>query len=758
MVRLSRRSSLLSALFALSVSPQVCWGQQTDVKVTCESKATALPLVLKQLSKSSGIKLECMAGFDNTPLILSVHDKPLKEVMDKIAEVVVGKWTPVDTGFRFESDKEAWKKLQAAAYESRKAKFAQAIQKRLEARAKLEAWNESVVKDLIEKEVKSRQDLIDNLRKNNPNLDTSQVKISKGSSRQVTPASPALSEILRKLPVDKLANLAPGQRLVMSSSPTPTQTPLPFNAGPIISKFVDAHNLLASMVRNAPATPDNIQVQGGLDLGAKPLVGQLAKLLVVLTRHSSDSGASVEVKFVDQNGNYVGTAAASIQPEPDDVLATDPVKVDNTDPVAISDLSKEIANAFVNSSNGGDGGRNILVVNNGGGAFRVSSNGPQPTIPMSQAAYNMLIDPVTYDPVSTFISEGLMSSASNARRDLVALVPDSVIPRLSRTSIKNVPATEYLKDLSQGGCKVQDTDGWLVVTPKDRFRMQSTQMNRSAAKKLYSAVASKGYARLYQLAQFAQSLGSVPLLNNFGVTTLKVIDPYVAETLSDDLQTQPTVLQFLGTLDASVFEALKPEYMVRMAGLNNAQKALMDKLVYGADRMGGIIGEGDFVGISIDDGPNGNAPTQTPDLAQEPTESMPNGLPLDGQVMLEFKPAELVRAAVKASRGGEFVTAEQLGSHIALQSTLADPSFAGKLPTFDSFIAAQGYAVTVKPQFTRQSNGSYDFNDAWTVPGALPVPFSSLDAGFRDAVEKSREKMSSTKFSFGNGEKPPARS
>lgn len=756
-MRLSRRPLCIVGLFCLGLSPTASWSQETDKKYSFEFKAISVPAFMKELTKATGTNFVASAGFDDVPVITSIHDRTLKEVMDKIATATLGTWSKTESGYRLDQDKEGWKRLQQAAYEERKKYLAEALKKHLEDHKKDEVWDRALVSKLIEDEQRSNQKLIDDLRKNNPDLDTNQVNIHKGSSRSTTPATPALYEILRRMPIDALARVAPGQRIVFSTAPTRTQTPLPFSNTGIVSKFVEAHNLLANATKGQPMMPDNIKVFGGLDLNAKTLTGQQVKMLVIVSRRSSEQGIGIEVKFADENGIYIGNANRSIQPSAS--LPGDPpdIKVADEKPLAFEQLSTELANAIVNGTMTNSGGSNVMVMDNGGGAFRISSNGPTPGQPLSPEALSYFADPVVHDPQSSFASEALLGAASAANKDLVACLPDSVLPRLARASIKSTTAGALLKDLHSGGCEITDADGWLVVTPRDRIRALAQQMNRAAAKKLYSAVIGKGYARLHQLAQFAQSMGTVPQVNNFGVTTLKIIDPYAADALVSELDIQPTMLQFLGTLDATTFEGLNPEFKLGVINASSAQKGYLERMAFGADRLGGIIGDGDFTAISMSSGqPNEADPMTKPaGLHTEPTETMPNGLPLEGQVTINFKPQEVVQAFVKGRRGGQFLTAGGLGGNLAFQETMTAPEFAGKLTSFDSFYEAKGLTLDVWTQFTKAGPSHSEFSDAWIVPGTTAVAFGGLSASFRDAVAKSKEEMGKARFHFGNTEKPP---
>jgi hypothetical protein len=374
---------------------------------------------------------------------------------------------------------------------------------------------------------------------------------------------------------------------------------------------------------------------------------------------------------------------------------------------------------------------------------------------MSAEALNALADPVTHDPQSTFVSEGLLGVASSSSKNLVACLPDSAILGLARSATTTPKPNDFLKTAQEGNVTVEDKDGWLVLTPKDRTKAALEQMNRKAARSLYGVLMAKGYARLQQQAQFALSLGPIPRSSNFGITTLKLINPFVASDLTENIVSQASMFQLLALFPAELFEGTRPEAKFNVGALTDAQRACCERLTFGAERGGGIIGEGDMMSIGISDSREGPDPVSAPGLKDEPTESMPNGLPVDGTVTLKFKPEELVAASIKSGRGSQFLSAGALGGLFAFQNKETDPTLAGKILQYDTFYEAQGFEVTLARQFAKGFGGEGTFTDAWLKPGAVAVAYDGLSTAFKDAVAKAKAEMANTTLRFGRNEPPP---
>ena len=221
------------------------------------------------------------------------------------------------------------------------------------------------------------------------------------------------------------------------------------------------------------------------------------------------------------------------------------------------------------------------------------------------------------------------------------------------------------------------------------------------------------------------------------------------------IQYQAPLYQFLGTLDSGLFEGTMPETKLNVAGLTQPQKTYLERIAFGPDGFGGIIGEGDFMSVSVSDSPTDRPERPMPGLQDEPTEMMPNGLPVQGIVGLKFKPAEFVKAHIKGTRGGQFLTAGGLGGTMAFQGAQNIPELASKIPTFDSFTEAQGFEIKLTREFVKGKSQDSDYTDAWVKPGALPVLFDGLSATFKDAVAKAKSSMASSTIRLGGQEPPP---
>ncbi|MBS1714851.1 MAG: hypothetical protein JST30_11010 [Armatimonadetes bacterium] len=731
---------------------------QLDKTVSFSAPAMEPKKALAELSKVAGLELDAASDFVDEPLYLSVTDVTVKDLLDRIATVLHGKWTDTRNGKRLERDKDDVRAMELAQAQRRVHGYEEAVKTFLDKRADDGKWTSEHVAKLIEKERKERNDILANVRANNPDIGNGTINIMKGSSSTVTPATPALLEALRKLPASVLASVGPGQRLVYATTPTNVQKRLPFSANNLIDTFVRSHETLVRALSGPNVDPPNVSVRGGLDLSAKPLQGSVQEVLLVLTRRGNFEGVNVELKIADGSGTYVGTASAWIAPKTEAKTAADSgLKPDGT--IDLSALGKELAVNFVTTS-GDDGGNQssfaISTSGSGGAVFRIASDSPTATPVLSREALAALADPVRTDPQGTFVSEALSALSKQSGLDIVAALPDTVIMPIAKALAKGGKVADLFPALNTGKASMTHEGDWAVLTADDWLVSRTSQMRRASAKTLYGAVVSKGYARLQELSRFAASLGTVPDSTNFGIVTLRAIEPFVAEDLQFPMDQNPGLYQLLGTLDRQVFDNPKPETVFRIGTMSQAQIAMLERTVYGQSTGGSIFGEGDFIGIGISTG-EGDRPQEPPadGLHNEPTEAYPQGLPAMGEFRLKFTPMDSVYASIKGTRGGRFMTAEGLAQMEALSENDRIPDLQSKMLKFDQFRPSLTTLVESHLTFGNKSVHRGDFSDVLLPENTKSGAFNDLPQKFREAVAASKAQMREGIAIGGRGPKKP---
>ena len=101
-------------------------------KVTYTTRAKTITRVLADLTKATRVRMECNGDLDKEPLILKLNGVPLKEAMDKIAEVCAGEWVKKDNALILQRSAAA-DAIHAAAVKERTDEYQRGLQTSLAA-------------------------------------------------------------------------------------------------------------------------------------------------------------------------------------------------------------------------------------------------------------------------------------------------------------------------------------------------------------------------------------------------------------------------------------------------------------------------------------------------------------------------------------------------------------------------------------------------------------------------------------------------
>ncbi len=745
----------LFILTAASLSGQQNQDFDLNKKVSITLRGQSISKALKEIQKAVGFDLDASSIYNNWPVIIQVKNRPLSEVLNPIASSTHSHWVKQKTGYRLEIDQESVSAMNNRLFDARKKALQDSLDKYIQDHKKDESWDRERIQVLVDEEKKQINSMLEGLRQGNPDIDTQNVHVRKGSTRASTPATPAFLEILQALPIDTLAAVKRGQRLVFSSQPTLKQRALPLASLKVINKFVDAHNLLASLAKGGSQLPANVTVSGGLDLNAKPLNASNIVVLVTVQRGSSENGVGISIKFADGDGTYVGNAMCSLDASTASESAPELNIPANQESVSLSTVSSELAKAFITDPSSDSQNRHVVALSDGGASFRVSSDGPEPCIPLSNEALGILKDPVNFDPTSTFVSDSLLDVAKKADIDVVAVIPDRSIVPMARLATSAGQVKKFINGLSTANLKVKFENQLLAIEPQESDLVDRAQMDRKAASQFFGTLMKYGYSRLYDRAQFCLALGSPIAINNFAMKSLDVLCPSESTNLRTDIGSNGHYLQWLAMLDRSSLESTKDDIQFSMSAMTPGQRKVLEDSLYSSALEPLIIGEGDFMAVSIGDGPaDGIKP---PSVRDEPTVMFPNGLPLSTVVGIKFELAtDLLFARAGLNRGGDFVTPSSLGMQQAFRADNSNAELASKLQDYNQFQFASGKKVSFQVSFDPKILRSSEFLDAWISQGSAKMNQDELPQDMKEKIKSTKESMKIGHFSFGNaGQKPP---
>jgi hypothetical protein len=474
---------------------------QDQPKVSFSKPVMRASDVLKELSAQSGVYLASDPVVGNIPVLVSVTDASVLDVMNKIAVAVGGELKEENGGWRLVNS-DRLRREQAAKELGWVVQAFDRAKKQMAANgsASPDRWDDATLDKLVSAAQERQRALQERLAASS--REGQRIQVFDSSTVSATPASSSARRALDQLPSSVLASVLPGDRIVYSSAPNRMQRRMPFNITPIVNDFVYNHNLLAKRAQDLPNN-QNMTIVGGLTPG-EPIQG-VAETHLILSRGYRSTTISVEVKFYDRNGLMIGQGSSSITPE-----YTSPAQSTSGEGkvIELSELSRQFAQLMAQETASPSGARNMMriaTVDGGTGAFVTLGSGESSLpkqVPDDLLAF--LTNPEKNDPTSLYVSEAYMQVAKAEGKNLVAAFPDRTVRDMARGFVAgNVTTKTVLGSSGAYGLTVEETEGWLLVTPTWADNTRKTNFNREQTGKLLRSVNTRGFATLEELADYS---------------------------------------------------------------------------------------------------------------------------------------------------------------------------------------------------------------------------------------------------------------
>lgn len=583
-----------------------------DAMLTMDFPAGSIEAALKQIAEKSGVALTVAPQMKTPVVVVNVKDVKVKDVLTRLAKVTSGDWIKSEDAIRLVSDGAQQRKEQN---EERKTKLEQ-IQK--------------AVKDLAGRFDPSKRPKTDDGGSDADVQEALQMAMAMGSGDA---SSKAISRILTQLDLSILAGIEQGQRVVFSTNPNLMQRALPNNLGPVFSELIADHN------KNVASRPQEIagddteemrQLQEfyqslfGGGSSDKPVNERPAKALFIVGSREIGFGLEAELRLYGSSGKvlltgntvlpidnsgYLQEAIAFGQTVADQAAGKGAPAADDK-PLEISAEAKELRGFFGSMT--------------GGGMDRQ----------LSQPLMDKLIRPDLFDPLSFGAGETLRAAAIAKGVNLVANLPDeseSMFAMFAGAGAATMNAT--LDAFSKGDTKSEMKDGWLTVWPARAETARVRRQDRVALAKLIGASRAKGFAALDDIA--AYSLTSRPPTDTPVAMSYLMLFASNAMQSGMDGMVDWNMLRFYATLGLSQRQSLAGGAPLPFGALIPTQRNHVVALSFGTEAQLEVEGVGPqqertgFMKLITQ-----FMPVQTGDYREEPTESMPNGLPGAGTVKL----------------------------------------------------------------------------------------------------------------------------
>ena len=727
---------------AIAVMATVAAAQEQPT-VTFSRPTMSMGEVLKAITQQTGVSVTANPGLRDVPILVSVKDVPLDELLDRIALVTGTKVEKRDYGLLFVADKDARKAQADREREWTEEAFDRAKQK-LSANNKLpDRWTADAVDKIVADDQAMRERLTAQL-SNLENVRGNRTMVFDSRMGGMSPARSSAFRVLDALPADVLASVGPGDRVVYTTRPTRMQKRMPFLTSRIVRDFVTNHNLLASRSSRAPSDP-SIEIVGSVG-GTAPIQG-VSKMYVILSRGQQTQSVQVQVKFADTNGLFVGESSLGVAP---DFGTAREERSSEGKVIELSQMSRDLAVIMAQETSSPSSNREVfqLATWGGSGTFQLISSGSS-SLPkkIPDALMKALVDPRGNEPTGFYIAESFIQAGAATGKNVVAAFHDGLLPSLAQKLVQGKLTTGGLIAASTGlGLNVEQDDEWLTVSPIWASSARATMFDRKEASKLFGRIHSRGFATLDELADYSFSPVTGTPRKSLDLVYMSLINKDVADQFGMYVNSNLDMLRLYGSLPADMKRSEGEDIQVPTNRLMGKAKGFVVRVAYrpmgGFSFVGGMgVESRAIIAVSMEEDPQQRQGVPAKSVLREPTESMPNGLPAGSTLVFSRRIEDAVFASVTGVRGGKFMSAGQLGMQQGMLSRggVMSQFMAGQ--NYDRFRLSQSAHITVAIDLGEIGRPSASFHDGWLLSGSRDLTYGQLPESFRQAVDAAKQRM-----------------
>lgn len=676
-------------------------GQQPgglDQRVSVRQQAARLPNALENLSQETGVRLEAAPFFANDVVMVTVRDRPLKDVLDKIAEVVSGEWRVVE-GVRVLGRNQA--KLQEEERRSLEQRIASVRTAQAKAAELLAA---PYTFDSLQDALLRRDDIE---KRGGESLTTDQYMALQRIA-SLGPVQRAALRLFVTLDPKVVGGLPPRGRVVFSTSPTAMQRQLTGSA--IARKLLEEQALWAD-VHQSGAHSDTRIFFGPTEAPTRPFTRGIAKFRITAERTHWSDIPSVTFSVVAEDGRVMAHTSIDLW----SLTYTKPAEQPTTpsqpnEPIPLSDSAKEFLEFALKRS---------------------GSPGASATYnPVPAGLRERLLNPERHDPLSFLISEALQFMVDRREIDFVGLIPDNLAVSVGMREGDTRITTAMLGRRIGRLLHEDETEKWLTLRPADPYRERSMRIDRAALGELLRSVAQHGRMTLDAAAAFV--LKSAP--PSYG--WIRLASAMIEPSGEYDFWQRGDVdaLRLYGTLSAQQRQLLASGGRLAISTLAPVQMELIRKLTFGADAQlnrGGAsveveVTEGEYLGPST-----------------EVTEVLPRGIPNDAFLTLASDESTVLYSFDSKednpySAGYEL---DAIASQLFFRSRPDLFPWISDFPDLELFRAAKRVQWNLKVQFTEEAFAHYELTDDAMLTKGLPVRRDKLPADIERQIQMHIKKL-----------------
>jgi hypothetical protein len=605
-------------LFGLLLAASFCQvpaGLNTPINY--DETAKLVPAVLTELTKQSNVQLTATSEAAKEVLLITVKDLPLKSLMDKVAFVTSCRWESKGAGHTLVPDTTVRAKEENEEAQARTEWVRKAISAKLK---QSDNDRNTVSKNSSTGEILTDQNRYDQFGMGTLDDDR------------------AITRLLTMINPGQMAAVLQGNRVVWATNnPTDEQIPLTGDASAIITEWKANHDMVSSVAHvssgltpdaesDNSATPNTAPLRTPLDENGTPVPVQsapIAKALLVaepVPEKVGCGGIQLKLKAYGADGSLMLAGedvigVAPVQKNGSTKPNLNPSDLKSETPIEYSETTKQVRECFHN-----------------------------PNKPVQPELKDKLLNPDKFDPLSFEESDIYRGVAKLLNRQLVADLPDKGTEENSIQDASVEPPTTVQNAIALIRRRVSlqsvDDGQFLYLKPSKPVRARLNRVDRPALHRLLEISATKRTFGLDEIAEYAtvnEDLGH----NGSAEQYVAYFFPGSWSGFSDTRIW--SLYRFYGTLDPDQRQILQSEGSLPFTGLGENQQTIFRTYLFGPSCclvdanavIAQLRGTGKIVILTA---PQGLVDFQF----AEPTQVMPNGLPVGGSVSAKVEKEPVV--------------------------------------------------------------------------------------------------------------------
>jgi hypothetical protein len=597
-------------------------------------RATAMPAgrLIPRLGEQAGVKLTCAPELASDVLLLSVKDRPLSEVMGKLAEAGSAEWMPDGNGFKYTRTPALAARLrreEVAEVEAGLRKRLKPVYDSLAVQLTLARAQEAILARRM-----LRAERVDSDRPGfRKKWEARERRLQELDA--LNPVYRLIGRCLQDVGIPRIAAMGYGERLVFSTHPTAAQKALARRSAVAASLYPEEEALWNTARKQALARPAGkpagagqpAEEEGDADDGSQdesqdgwaPRFGDQCSLwqhganrfrseaplgpparIVLTLERGWHTTFSLKLLVLDSRNRQIvelqgGDFLRSDEPRGRYAEASEKAAKTATalPPVVLSPMTRLL--------------------------WQESKNPRSPEdLPVKPALDTKVVEWLTHpeenEPLSLYASDGFLSAAAADSVNLAACLSDEMAEISPDWESGRATIQEFLSDAQSGAdTQVEVSGGWMVARPNRPLRDLARRMDRRALGEALRSVAREGRLTLDTYAAF--------LATNFRQARDHLFSaPVRILTLGEHVPTagSGSLLELYGSLSPVQRSRLLAGGQVSLRELRGAARRTALRVLYNSHST-----------LRMRAGPG---PDDLGDLSYEPTEIAPNGLYPEGGI------------------------------------------------------------------------------------------------------------------------------